>query len=519
LYKVIEYTLKNAEYCIFSAFWLIVINLSGTSFLQAQGDTVTIAPGGYITVKEDNLLYIGMDLLIESVPNSSGYFVDYSTNSGLVVTDDILVQRYMTANRWHNIASPVSNETTAAFSSNTDLIFYYDNSLIQNDWNFGWVWYTSGPLAVFAGYDVYFYDNPVTVTYTATGAETLNTGSYNTSVFITNTDTTPSHNSWNLVCNPYPSPVDWLTEPGWDKSNINDAKYIWDGLDSIYTIFIGGAVPFGLNGGTRFIPSNQGFWVQAEANGNFGINNACRVAVMDASTPDFYKNYLDDYPLVSLIATGNGKSDEAVIRFIPGTTEGFDLNYDATKLFSPSELVPQISLKYQNQYFALNTLPEIYDGLEVPMNFQCGKAGDYKINLSDRSNMDVFIKVWLKDKLLMKMTCLTTDSSYTFYHDPGNSRERFSIYFNPSEDIINNVTPENWFSIYSYKDVITIVKNTINQVTGEIHVYDMLGRPVIIKSLKDENELKFQATLPTGSYIVCIITDTYFKSEQVLIVK
>lgn len=131
--------MKTVKYILILAFCFVIINILGTSGLKAQGDTVTIAPGGYITVKEDNLLYIGMDLLIQSVPGSSGYFVDYSTVSGLVVSQDILVERYMTANRWHNIDSPVSNETTAAFSSSTDLIFYYDNSLIGNDWNFGWV--------------------------------------------------------------------------------------------------------------------------------------------------------------------------------------------------------------------------------------------------------------------------------------------------------------------------------------------------------------------------------------------
>ena len=460
-----------------------------------------------------------MDLLIESVPGSSGYFVDYSTVSGLLVTDDILVERYMTENRWHNVASPVSNENTTAFSSSTDLIFYYDNSLIGNDWNFGWVWYTAGSLSVFTGYDVYFYDNPVTVTYHATGAETLNTGTYATNVFVTSTDTVPSHNSWNLVCNPYPSPVDWQINPGWNKSDINNAKYIWDGGDSIYTIYIGDPAPGGLNGGTQYIPSNQGFWVQAEVDGIFGINNACRVATMVA-TPDFYKSGdLYDYPLLSLIATGNDKSDEAVIRFIEGTTEGFDLNYDASKLFSPSELVPQISLKYKNQYFALNTLPLLYDGLEVQLNFQCGRAGEYKISLSERTNLDELTSVWLKDKLLQKITCLTTDSSYTFYHDPGNNAERFTIYFNPSEDIIKSITPENWFSIYSYKNVITVIKNTISNVTGEIHIYNMVGQPVITRSLSGENEVKIQAVLPTGYYVICIITDTYFKSEKVLIVK
>ena len=422
----------------------------------------------------------------------------------------------MTADKWHNVASPVSNENTSCFTG-TNLIFWYDETLILNDWNFGWVWDTLGPLTVFRGYDVYFAGSPVMVTYHATGSQTLNTGAYNISITNTLSDPTETepHKGWNLVGNPYPSPCDWLAS-GWNKSNINDAKYIWNGIDSIYTIFIGGGVPIGINGGTRFIPSNQGFWVQAIQTGSFGIQNSVRLGDM-TGTPDFYKLKPVDYPLASLVASGNNKSDEVVIRFIEGTTEGFDLNYDASKLFSPSPNVPQISLKAGNQILALNTLPELKDNLEVLMNFQCGKAGYYKINLNKRTNLDINTKLYLKDELEQKIINLTADSSYGFYHEPLNNKNRFKVYFNPSSDIINNITPESYYSVYTKKNIITILKNTEEQVSANMTVYNMLGQPLCSKTLGNADKSSFSVNFPTGYYIVSIISDQRTSNSKILI--
>jgi hypothetical protein len=424
---------------------------------------------------------------------------------------------------WHNAASPVSNENSSCYTG-TDLIFWYNESLVWNDWNFGWVWYygaTGGPLMVFRGYDVYFATSPVTVSYQATGAETLNTGEYNIAVINTNPapnpDEIPEHKGWNLVGNPYPSPVDWLAPWGWIKSPaINDAKYIWDGTNNIYTIFEGGPSPIGINGGTRFIPSNQGFWVQAVQNGTISINNTARLGDI-TGTPDFYKSEPVDYPLVSLIASGNNQSDEMVIRFIGGTREGFDLNYDASKLFSPGERVPQISMKSGNNYFALNTLPLIYDGLEIQITFHCGTTGNYTISLSERTSLDELKKVYLKDDILQKIICLSNDSSYMFYHDPGNDLNRFRLFFNPSEDIINNIGPANWFTVYADKNVITIIKNTVNKVTGEIYVYDLLGQPVMQQDISNEDISTIPVHGSAGYYIVSIVTEGYVSNAKVLI--
>jgi hypothetical protein len=251
-------------------------------------------------------------------------------------------------------------------------------------------------------------------------------------------------------------------------------------------------------------------------NGSIGINNATRLGNM-TGTPDFYKLKPPDYPLISLVASGNDKTDEVVIRFIEGTSEGFDRNYDASKLFSYADDVPQLSIKAGNQVFALSTLPEIKDDLGVGLNFQCGKAGYYFISLTGRSILDPSVKVYLKDLLLNETKNLTTDSTYGFYHEPSYNKNRFQIYFNPSEDILNDITPESYFSVFTDRNTITILKNTILNVSGEVVVFNMLGQPLYREIIGNSDKSSIRVNAPTGYYIVSIITNQHISNYKILI--
>jgi hypothetical protein len=501
---------------------IFCIGLLLASFLPFKSmlGQLTIDPGGLVSIKDGSTMYIGMDFKINAIDGSSGYFSDQTSTPGdVTVTGNVSIERYMAADIWHNAASPVSNESMSVYTGSDD-VWYYDESLILNDWNFGWVWMTSGNLAVPRGYDVYFDGTDVLVDYTGTGNE-LNTGSY--SIAVSNTNSTPTevaaHKGWNLVANPYPSPVDWQASSGWNKSNINDAKYIWDGTNTIYTIWVGGGAPIGINGGTQYIPSNQGFWVQAVSNGNFGMNNAVRTGFI-TGTPDYYKETeVFDYPLLSLVVTDEYHSDEAVIRFIEGNTEKFDLNYDASKLFSMNPDVPQISLVHGKEAMALNTFSEIQPDLEQPMNFRCAKAGFYSIQISDRTNLSNDVQVYLKDKLEDKMINLSDIQKYRFYHDPFNEEQRFVIYFNPSADVINNLKPENYYSVYSNKNKVFLVKNSVKDLTGDIYVYDLHGRQIFHKPLTSNEMDSFTIDDPAGYYIVQVRTAQTVNNSKVVIIK
>lgn len=484
------------------------------SFVHAQ---FTIQPSSYITIKEGSTLRIGSDLNINSNATASGYLVDQTNDGDVTITGNISVKRYMSGDYWHNSSSPVSTANSSVYSG-TELVYYYDETLIINDWMFGWVLY-SGALSLMRGYDVYFDAAPVIVNYTATGVQTINTGNYNTGVTITtfvNGETDP-HRGWNLLGNPYPSPVNWQAS-GWDKTDINDAKYIWDGPNDNYTIWLGGGSPIGINGGTRYIPSNQGFWVQASQNGSVQISNSTRIGET-AATPDFYKSETQEYPILDLIARANGYTDECMIRFLPETSHSFDLNYDATKLFSQGNEVPQICTQSDNVNLAINTLPDLDDGLMVPLSFQCKSSGYYSIEINDITNLDPFSEVYLKDVLEQKIIKLSNELNYGFYHDPTNVKARFRIFFNPSEDVINNIGADDYFSVYTSRDQITILKNTNKLLRGEIWIYNTMGQPVYNANLSNDKKCSFNLNVASGYYYVSIITKQLISNHKVFLSK
>lgn len=495
-------------------FLSVVVLLLFSESLSAQ---LTIDPGGLVSIKPGGEMYIGMDFKINAINGSSGYFSDQTNTGDVTITGNVSVERYMVADVWHNVASPVSSETSAVFTG-TDMVWYYDETLILNDWNFGWVWQPSGPLAVPRGYDVTFYTTDVLVDYTGTGAQ-LNTGSY--SIALTNTNSTPteiaSHKGWNLVANPYPSPVDWQASSGWNKANINDAKYIWDGPNDIYTIWLGGGAPIGINGGTQYIPSDQGFWVQATGNGNFGIANATRCGFMTA-TPDFYKQAeVINYPLLSLVVYSETHSDEAVIRFIEGNTSSFDLNMDASKLFSRNPDVPQIYIQENKYNFALNTYSDFYQDVPVPINFKCTKEGYYSLEIDERTTLSSNTAIYLKDEFEQKVINLTEQTSYEFYHVPSYNNSRFKVFFNPSEDVVNNISPDEYYSVFSKDGSIKIIKNTVKENQSRLVVYNLQGQAVYEENLACQKATTIQLMQPMGCYIVSIVSTDYLFTTKIIL--
>ncbi|NOY49971.1 MAG: T9SS type A sorting domain-containing protein [Chlorobi bacterium] len=324
-----------------------------------------------------------------------------------------------------------------------------------------------------------------------------------------------NHKGWNLVGNPYPSPVDWLVESGWDKSDINDAKYIWNPSADNYTIFLGGTNPVGINGGTQFIPSNQGFWVQATTNGSISINNACRKGIMN-STPDYYKNQEIDYPFISLVCKGNSLSDETLVRFIGQASPDFDLNLDAIKLFSFSDKTPQISSMLVSTALAINTLAEITDNLEIPLSFYCLTEGDFSLSLDPKSHTDEFRDIYLFDRILKQLTNLKHDKIYEFHHRTTNIKTRFLLIINPTREKLAALETGDKFRVYAIGKRIFIDKLDGEDKYCKLIVSNLMGQRIYSRDfISNSNTFKLNAD--NGIYVFSIITKSGIFSKKLYI--
>ena len=164
------------------------------------------------------------------VDRGAGYLVPGGTAT---------VDRDYLGGEWHLISSPVAGATANMFLG----LFLQNHTESTNV-------YTDitdpvTPLNAMQGYALW---NDAAGTASFVG--TLNTGNFGSGLTRTGL-------GWNLVGNPYPSPIDWDALTGWTKTNVDNATYRHVN-NATWAEYVGGV---GANGGTRYIAGEQGFFV------------------------------------------------------------------------------------------------------------------------------------------------------------------------------------------------------------------------------------------------------------------
>jgi hypothetical protein len=155
-----------------------------------------------------------------------------------------------------------------------------------------------------------------------------------------------------------------------------------------YATFTGGATPDSTNGGSRYIPSSQGFYVKATGT---GCVLSCTENVKSNAQPTFKSNTVsskrNDFRIV--VAKDNARlKDEAVIRFDESASNDFINGEDLPKVypgFSESVNVATIS---SERKVTTNVLQDLNSSLVVPVVINFGNAGNYSISFK---NLDAFI--------------------------------------------------------------------------------------------------------------------------------
>jgi len=501
-----------------------VAPVAGDNATIANGDTVTVTAdatinlltidnGGVLTVNATKSLTANGDLtingglILKSDATGTATLIDNGTISG---SGTVTAQRYLSGAVYHYVSAPISSANTSLFSG-AHRFYLWDEPISSNDTVASWQT-PAGNMDTMKGYAVEFLGNTV-INYTGVATE-LNTGPYN--ITVTNTDgiMLPNKEGWNLVGNPYPSAVDW-DDAGWTITNVDNAIYFFKGSDFNYASYVGGA---GINGGTQYIPAMQGFFVKCNNVGGSGtleITNSVRVINSQAY---WKENKTEQNNILKLKAEGNGYSDETVVRFDASSTNEFDSDYDAYKLLSSNENVPQIYTKLSNgTILSINTLAPLTENLSMPLIFRAGVTGKYTLNVAD-INFDPSISVLLEDTQEDVIMDLQTTPDYTFNISTGTFANRFIIHFSLTTGV-NDYSEDNNLSpyIYSEQNNIYVVFNTSKSIKGKITVYDILGREIIKKDIDKLNKLSINNV--KGLYIVKVLTDNNVYTKKIIINK
>ncbi len=482
------------------------------------GAKLIVSPSSSLTAYAGT--YNNGELRLQSPTNSgaSGSFIDNGTVEG---AGQYIAERFFSREEWHYLSSPVNfgNASSALFTNpsgsfyNTNFIAF-NETLASNDWLKGWIkGYTneSTPknLDIMRGYA--FYSNQY---HNIKFAGKFNTGEHTRLTTLTNGSEISAHEGWNLVGNPYPSALNWDAS-GWDKQNIDNTIYFWNGNNYSYYVGSGGSAGVGINNGTNIIPAMQGFMVKASNNGHLRVNNAARV---HNNSVIYYKSgNNNDY--LKLSCQNQNTKDELFVRFNDEASNEYDGGFDAYKLFADREGVPQIFTysKSGETKLAINTLTNISENLHIAMDFNSLTAGQYTID-ADQIAIDLKYPVLLEDLLENKLTDLRKEGSYTFNYDPNTAKApRFVIHF--TTEIDNDGFDEQnlaQINIVAYKNNVTVKLSNTYDFSGTIEIYDVLGKLMLTKHI-EQSITQIELDASNGIYFVKVQSNEMSISKRILV--
>lgn len=495
---------------------------------------------------------------LKLVSNASGDAL-IAAGTGTYISGNVTVQRYMPAKatrRWRFMASPVTSSTLADWknsiyitgaggatngfdptSSNQAGVYTYNESVITGDLNSGWTAATniSNALTPGKGFRVFVrgdrtpgrLDGSITSqnAVTLNVVNPVNTGTINMNATFT-TSGTLVNDGWNLMGNPYPSPIDWNafhtagrtgSSPnysGTDYARLDAVVYIYDPASNGYTSYnaFSGAYVGSLSNG--IIPSGAAFWVKASA-ASPSMNMKEVYKTTTASAGSVFKTGTAQQQFTIRLATAADTEtyDEAVIKYVNEADAGFDA-YDIRKMYGGDVNISCIAS--DASFLSADYKP--FNGKSDSIMLSAGFAasGNYSFEFSNIDHLVQGLPVYLVDLYTNQKTDLRTTAAYPFTVDINNAATkgngRFMIVVGDGET--TTATPEiskveNKLVLFPTVTQGPVSIRTISSSNNEIkvNITDVSGKTTTIPLVKQWNsgriELDLSAFAP-GSYFVTV---------------
>lgn len=258
--------------------------------------------------------------------------------------------------------------------------------------------------------------------------------SYSLPLKYTNTGS-PVNDGWNLICNPYPSPIKWSLLKG-STTGIDNAVYVYNtdlnaGTGGYATFINGVSSPAITAGGVSdTIPMSQGFYVHSTGATALSVQESNKVSgnpsflktsstAQAASTDPLLRLYIDD-------GSGYGFHDETVLYLENGATDYFDTGYDAYKMRGQDPYAPMLALQKGTDVFQVNGVAPVTGNFSMPLQAITGYAGNYTISADNIGTFPQGACITLYDTYNGTITNLKT-SSYSFYLDDTTTVPRFTL--------------------------------------------------------------------------------------------
>lgn len=397
----------------------LIVNLqsSGNLNLRSTAKIVSevVLTDGHITIQDT--------LVLISDSNQTARIAAIE-NDG-VITGDVEVQRFMEAEGriYRYVSTPVKGSTVSDWqqflpitgpftgsspNTNDPSLFYYDEP------EGGWIAYPDGnnqqPIMAGRGYSIYTFNDGQTHTIRTAGE--IIQGDY---AFIPDGGT-GGDDGWNLLGNPYPSPIAWNDE-GWQSTDIYGAVYIRDngegaGSYRMYDKETGIGDP-GFEHG--YIASGQAFWVRALTSSPvLNVSENAKASNSPDSTMFFRTGpSASDFNYIRITLNSAEKADYAHLLFDETYSNGYEDN-DILKLKDDKINFYTKSIDTVNKALAINKLSDDFCELEIPLNISEMRNGSYSFQFDVMKEFDFEPVLEIRDLLNSSSELIESGQVYGF---------------------------------------------------------------------------------------------------------
>lgn len=451
--------------------------------------------------------------------NESSAFIDGSGMGEII--GEVIMERYLhSAYGYKFISSPFQSMTVGQFADDVDL-----NSSFASFWEYdesnettGWESYTDPQSALEPGKGYALNFGTIGGEKTMTGTGIVNNGTIGPlPLYNNNKEYT---RGFNLIGNPYPSPINWDAS-GWIKENVDNAVYYFDASETdpyagTYSSYVEGISSDGI--ASPIIPSQQGFFVHVnndQVEGSLTFNNTIRVNDLN---PVFHKNSTQELPLIRLSAAFENTSsrpDYLVLYFKPEATASLDPFNDALKILNTDTRVPNLYyLTNESDKSSIKSLDETGDLKIIPIGISASAKGRIKISKSDIIGLEEF-NIYLKDKSTGKITDLKASEGHSFDIDNAVIDDRFVLIFS-REALKEETFGSGSFNAYCENGIIYLQLDLIEEQVN-VQLTDMSGKVLLNKDIYGEGRHVLGNIQHEGVGIITMSTGMGMVSEKILL--
>ena len=404
-------------------------------------------------------------------------------NTG-AINGDITVERYVASGTTHLISSPVTGSSTASSGWGDDFNVAGTYPYVYNSANwapqpavFPTVWtYNEAHLAspFIPGWESAFgatltsgkgffanFGSPHARVIDAVGSATSGT----VSIPVTNTN-----DGFNLIGNPYPSPIRWSLFKSLNPS-LGAAYYVWSPVSGNYGYYNG---VIGTLGATDTIYTSQGFFVQASGAATLTANNSIRFG---SSLSTFFSAPISWDNLIKIGAKQGSNYDEAILYQTNRGHEGYVVEGDAIRVpAQPGQVAPTISIMAGNRAMAIKEIGSLEEGVSIPLSVETFEDGVVTLYSAGKDRWNTEAEAVLVDVVLNTRTVLNKGEAQHVALSKGKYDGRFFLNFEPTGSTASSASVETW-AANAQKGMINLIYSG-ESTAFQMEMVDLAGRVI-----------------------------------------